>query len=68
MNYDKTQTTISTNDRVFWHFGGLDADETGTDHVATVDLEFRLATNGVIVNTLINGEPVITTSAGRFGR
>jgi hypothetical protein len=29
-------------------------------------LEFRLAVNGVIVNTLVDGTPLVTTSAGFF--
>jgi hypothetical protein len=49
-------------------FGHMERDETGTDHVSTVDLSFRMTTNGVIVNTLINDEPVITTSAGTFNQ
>lgn len=34
----------------------------------TIDLQFWMATNGVIVNTHVNGEPLITTSAGTFNR
>lgn len=31
-----------------------------------VTLEFRRAVNGIIVNTLADGKPVVTTSAGQF--
>jgi hypothetical protein len=33
-----------------------------------VVLQFRQATNGVIVNTFVDGEPLVTTSAGTFKR
>lgn len=59
--------TIYTENRAFRHFGGLTRQGTGGASV-TIDLQFRLATNGVIVNTIVNGEPVITTSAGTFSQ
>ena len=59
--------TIYTENRAFRHFGGLTRQETG-EHSVTIDLQFRMATNGVIVNTIVNGEPLITTDAGTFNR
>lgn len=53
------------SDGKYRHFGGLGPEETG-GQVVTVDLCFRLATNGVIVNTKVNDEPLITTGAGTF--
>lgn len=51
-------------DGSFRQYGGIGLeDETET---FTIDLQFRMTTNGVIVNTLTNGEPLITTSAGLF--
>lgn len=60
--------TIHTENRAFRQFGGLTRQEIDEDHHVTIDLQFRLATNGVIVNTHVNGEPLITTSAGLFNR
>lgn len=60
--------TIWSDDNVFRQFGGLTRHETGDGHSVTIDLEFRLATNGVIVNTIANGEPIITTSAATFNQ
>jgi len=62
MRYQAQHGTIYTDERTFRQFGGLSIRETG-EHSVTVDLEFRLATNGVIVNTIANGEPIITTGA-----
>lgn len=59
--------TIYTEDTTFRQFGGVTRDETN-GHSVTIDLQFRLATNGVIVNTIANGTPIITTSAGTFQR
>ncbi|UBF22677.1 hypothetical protein HRTV-25_gp96 [Halorubrum tailed virus 25] len=55
-------------DGSYRQFGHADRGDTGTEHAATIDLQFRMATNGVIVNTLVNDEPLITTSAGLFSR
>lgn len=53
-------------DGAFNLLGGVEAAKTGDGETAYVCLQFRLATNGVIVNTLVNDEPLITTSAGSF--
>ena len=55
-------STGRKDDKYYRQFGGLWEDR----HAVTVDLQFRLATNGVIVNTLVNDTPVITTSAAQF--
>lgn len=49
-------------DGYFKQFGGIPPEEENF----LIDLQFRLATNGVIVNTLVDYEPLITTSAGSF--
>lgn len=54
-------------DGTYRQFGHIDPADT-EDRAIMVDLQFRLATNGVIVNTLVNDEPLITTSAGLFAR
>jgi hypothetical protein len=59
--------TIYTTNCAFRQFGGLTRQETGGNSV-TIDLQFRMATNGIIVNTHVNGEPLITTSAGKFNK
>jgi len=59
--------TIYTENRAFRQFGGVTRQEAG-GHSVTIDLQFRLATNGVIVNTIVNGEPLITTPAGNFSK
>jgi hypothetical protein len=67
MFYDDADGTINS-DGSFIHFGGVEKSDIGGQSSAHIDLHFRMATNGVIVNTLINGEPLITTSAGLFDR
>lgn len=53
-------------DSSFRQYGGVGhEDETDT---FTIDLQFRMATNGVIVNTIVNHEPIITTSTASFRR
>lgn len=66
MNFDYRKPSGVIQDRTYRQFGHLDGEETGTGHAVTIDFQFRLATNGVIVNTLVNDEPLITTSAGYF--
>jgi bifunctional N-acetylglucosamine-1-phosphate-uridyltransferase/glucosamine-1-phosphate-acetyltransferase GlmU-like protein len=61
-----TPSAVIRQDSSYRQFGHADKSDTGTGHAATIDLQFRQATNGVIVNTLVNDEPLITTSAGQF--
>lgn len=57
---------LSTRDDTFNQLGTATIlHEDGMDRVA-VDLQFRMATNAVLCNTLVNGEPIISTSAGSF--
>lgn len=53
-------------DGSFRQYGGVGPED--NVETFTIDLQFRLATNGVIVNTIVNGEPVITTSAANFNK
>ena len=57
---------VTRPDGSFRHFGGIASEHLADKHTITIDLSFRMATNGVIVNTLVNDEPLITTSAGYF--
>jgi hypothetical protein len=66
MNFATPKPQGTTRNGAFRHFGGLHESETGAEHSVTVDLCFRMATNGVIVNTKVNDTPIITTSAGLF--
>lgn len=66
MNYDNANGIVSPRTDYYRHFGGLHADDAGTDYSVTVDLVFRMTTNGVTVTTEANAEPIITTSAGQF--
>lgn len=69
MRYSEARGVISALDsqnRYFRHFGGLDSDEAGTEFSVTIDLVFRMATNGITVTTEVNAEPLIITSAGQF--
>ena len=68
MNFNYNPTSGVVRDRAYRQFGHYDRTETGLNHAVTLDLQFRLATNGIIVNTLVNDEPLITTSAGLFHR
>lgn len=63
-NYDCPSGVI--RDGAYRHFGHFDGDETGTGNAVTIDLTFRMTTNGVIVNTKVNDEPLFTCSAGIF--
>jgi len=58
----ETVGTIHNQDKTFKQFGTYVKHETGADNYVAVDLEFRRATNGGIVNTIVNGEPLITTN------
>lgn len=64
MNYSTLNGYIT--DGTYFQMGHVRGDETGTGSSVTLDLQFRMATNGIIVNTLVNDNPVITTSAGQF--
>lgn len=54
--------TIYNQDKTFKQFGGYLRHEKCEDQYVAVDLEFRRTTNGGIVNTIVNGEPLITTN------
>ena len=56
----ETVGMIDNQDKTFKQFGAYH--ETGTNKYAAIELEFRRATNGGIVNTIVNGEPLITTN------
>jgi hypothetical protein len=58
--FEKTGT-IHNQERTFKQFGGILRHEMCADQYVSIDLEFRRATNGGIVNTIVNGEPLITT-------
>jgi hypothetical protein len=68
MNFDYTPKSgyIRPSEGAYRQFGHVDKDDIDSELGVTVDLQFRMATNGVIVNTLVNDNPVITTSAGLF--
>lgn len=67
MNFNyPTPSGVIREDGAYRQFGHADRSDTGTQHAATIDLCFRMATNGVIVNTKVNDVPIITTSAGLF--
>lgn len=68
MNFNYPYPSGIIRDGTYRHFGHFDGTETGTGHPVTIDQVFRMTTNGVIVNTLINDEPMFTTSAGLFER
>lgn len=53
-------------DGSFRQYGGIGRN--GETESFTIDLEFRMTTNGVIVNTIVNGGPTITTRAAKFNR
>jgi hypothetical protein len=63
-------SVIRRYDGCLRQLGHIDAEEVGVGvgWAMRIDLEFRMATNGVIVNTLVNDEPIITTSAGYFNK
>ena len=66
MNFNYPQPSgLIRDDGSYRHFGHVTKSETDSEAV-TVDLVFRMATNGVIVNTLVNDEPIFTTGAGQF--
>lgn len=68
MNFDYSPRSGLIRNETYRQFGHLDGSENGTGSAVTIDFQFRLATNGVIVNTLANDEPLITTSAGYFNK
>ena len=45
----------------FRQYGGIG--NNGETENFTIDLDIRRTTNGAIVNTIVNGEPLITTTA-----
>lgn len=55
-------------DGTFRQLGYVGPEDTKNGRAITFDLQFRVATNGVIVNTLVSGEPIATTSSGLFHR
>jgi hypothetical protein len=65
MHYDDAKGVTRPNGS-FRHFGGIASEHRSNNHAVTIDLSFRMATNGVIVNTLVNDEPLITTPCGKF--
>jgi hypothetical protein len=58
------ETNGASHNGAYRQFGSIET-LTGVNGV-TLDLQFRMATNGVICNTLVNGVPIITTPAGSF--
>lgn len=63
-----TNNGVIRPDGSFRQFGYAGGNEISELHTVTIDLMFRMATNGVIVNTHANDVPIITTSAGLFER
>ena len=66
MNFQYPHPSGRIEDGAYRKFGHVTQSDTGEMFGATIDFQFRMATNGVIVNTLVNDEPLITTSAGYF--
>jgi hypothetical protein len=66
MNFNYSRKSGWIEDETYRQFGHFDKSETKTGNAVMIDLQFRMATNGVIVNTLVNDEPLMTTSAGLF--
>ncbi|OYR58502.1 hypothetical protein [Halorubrum halodurans] len=63
MNFEYRTPSGVIRDRAYRQFGHVDGADTGTGDAATIDIQIRRATNGVIINTLVNDEPLITTGA-----
>lgn len=53
-------------DGKYRQFESIDSGEDGTGNVVMINHDFWMATNGVLVNTMVDGEPLFVTSAGLF--
>jgi hypothetical protein len=66
MNFNYTPQSGWIMDGKYRHFGHADKSDIGEDVGVKISLDFRNATNGIIINTIVDQTPVITTSAATF--